>query len=64
MRMLGKVLMIVISMIVMSYGCYNAGMDYQDSIALKQVVTWDSGNVFTPNILGHDEGCLMRKNET
>lgn len=42
MEMLGKILVIIISMIIISCDYYNAGMDYQDNIALEQVVTWDS----------------------
>ncbi|CAK0727065.1 hypothetical protein FGAF344_37380 [Escherichia coli] len=50
MEMLGNILVIIISMIIISCDYYNAGMDYQDNIALEQVVTWDSDNIFTPNI--------------
>ncbi|EEV5552550.1 hypothetical protein EL593_18525 [Escherichia coli] len=64
MEMLGKILVIIISMIIISCDCYNAGMDYQDNIALEQVVTWDSDNIFTPNIFEHNGRCFMKKNET
>ena len=37
MEMLGKILVIIISMIIISCDYYNAGMDYQDNIALEQV---------------------------
>ena len=39
MEMLGNILVIIISMIIISCDYYNAGMDYQDNIALEQVVT-------------------------
>ena len=39
MEMLGKILVIIISMIIISCDYYNAGMDYQDNIALEQVVS-------------------------
>ncbi len=66
MEMLGKILviiisMIIISMIIISCDYYNAGMDYQDNIALEQVVTWDSDNIFTPNIFEHNGRCFMKK---
>ncbi|MGT5261245.1 hypothetical protein ACRWEA_27250, partial [Escherichia coli] len=64
MEMLGKILVIIISMIIISCDYYNAGMDYQDNIALEQVVTWDSDNIFTPNIFEHNGRCFMKKNET
>ncbi len=51
MEMLGKILVIIISMIIISCDYYNAGMDYQDNIALEQVVTWDSDNIFTPKVM-------------
>ncbi|MFP1495893.1 hypothetical protein ACLB1Q_05855 [Escherichia coli] len=34
------------------------------NIALEQVVTWDSDNIFTPNIFEHNGRCFMKKNET
>ncbi|EFB4441803.1 hypothetical protein ACRZ9H_004559, partial [Escherichia coli O51:H10] len=64
MEMLGKILVIIISMIIISCDYYNTGMDYQDNIALEQVVTWDSDNIFTPNIFEHNGRCFMKKNET
>lgn len=36
MEMLGKILVIIISMIIISCDYYNSGMDYQDNIALEQ----------------------------
>lgn len=35
MEMLGNILVIIISMIIISCDYYNAGMDYQDNIALE-----------------------------
>ncbi|EFF9120087.1 hypothetical protein GBG56_23140 [Escherichia coli] len=51
MEMLGKILLIIISVIIISCDYYNAGMDYQD-------------NIFTPNIFEHNGRCFMKKNET
>lgn len=62
--MLGKTLVAIIFMLIISCDYYNAGMEYQDNIALEQVVTWDSDNKFTPNIFEHDGRCFMKKNET
>ncbi|MBA3109883.1 hypothetical protein CBX57_000400 [Salmonella enterica] len=58
------VLITIISMMIVSCDYYNAGMEYQDNMALEQVVAWDSDNVITPNIFEYDGRCFMKKNET